>query len=186
MPIEIEKKYRLKKAQVAAVRRRLRLIGAQLQGQEFEENTLYRGKGLQVGKAVLRLRRVGNKAILTYKKRYSSRSSIKRQLEEETLVGDPHAVDSILKALGFTPALVYEKRRETWMLGDTEIAVDELPFGMFMEIEGKPRDIKSIEAELAIEGLVAEHSTYPELTVKNGTRRGGRVEARFKPERSRR
>ena len=57
MPIEIEKKYRLTNKQKDSVRHRLPEIGATLQGEEFEENTLYGGMGLEVGRSVLRLRR---------------------------------------------------------------------------------------------------------------------------------
>src|SRR6266705_1605908 len=76
MPIEIEKKYRLTKKQRAELLRRLPVIGAKLQGEEFEENTLYGGDVLDVGRCVLRLRRVGDSAILTYKERFPSSASI--------------------------------------------------------------------------------------------------------------
>jgi adenylate cyclase, class 2 len=180
MPLEIEKKYRLTTKQRVSVRRRLPEMGAKLQGQEFEVNTLYGGKGLAVGQSVLRLRRTENGAILTYKKRLPTSSAIKRQRELETHVNDPDALDSILAALGFRPTLVYEKRRETWVLGRTEIVIDELPFGLFMEIEGTQRDIRAIETKLAVKDLKTEHLSYPELTVAKGKKSRGVVEARFK------
>ena len=180
MSIEIEKKYRLTNKQRESVRRRLPGIGAKLQGQEFEENTLYRGKGLAVGRSVLRLRRVSDRAILTYKNRLPTSSSIKHQREDETQVDDPAALNTILAALGLRPALVYEKRRETWALGKAEIVIDELPFGLFMEIEGKEREIRAIEARLAVEDLKAENLTYPQLTLENGKKSRGVIEARFK------
>ena len=180
MAVEIEKKYRLTNGQHESVRRRLPEIGAQLQGEEFEENTLYGGKGLTVSRSVLRLRRVGESAILTYKKRLPTSSSIKRQQEDETAVGDPQALKAILAALGFTPSLVYEKRRETWVLGKVEIAIDELPFGLFMEIEGKARDIRAVETKLAVKHLEAEELSYPQLTVKKGKKSRGIIQARFK------
>lgn len=178
MAIEIEKKYRLTKKQHESVRRRLPEIGAKLQREEFEENTLYSGKGLTVGRTVLRLRRVGDSAILTYKKRLPTSSSIKHQHEHETEVDNPEALNSILGSLGFTPALVYEKRRETWVLGKSEIVIDELPFGLFMEIEGKERNIRAIESKLAID-LTAEELTYPQLTLEKGKKMGGIIAARF-------
>jgi len=181
MAVEIEKKYRLTKKQFESVGRRLPEIGASLQGREFEENTLYGGKGLTVGRSVLRLRRVGDSAILTYKKRLTTSSSIKRQREDETQVDDPEALNAILTALGFTPELVYEKRRETWVLGKAEIVIDELPFGLFMEIEGRERDIRAVETKLAVKNLREENLTYPELTLENGKKSRGVIEARFKP-----
>ena len=87
---------------------------------------------------------------------------------------------SILDAMGFMPALVYEKRRETWALGKTEIVIDELPFGLFMEIEGDESGIREVEAKLAMKRLKSEDATYPQLTLKHGTDHGGVIEARFK------
>lgn len=177
MPIEIEKKYRLTKKQCAFVRKRLKEIGATYKGEEFEENTLYRGGDLEIGRSVLRLRRTGESAILAYKERFPSRSTIRRQREEETRVDDSAALNRILRALGFKPALVYEKRRETWVWGKSEIVLDKLPFGLFMEIEGSKAEIIKTERRLAIEGLRAEPATYPQLAVKHGNKSGGVLKA---------
>lgn len=179
MPIEIEKKYRLSRKQREEVLRRLPKIGARRKGEEFEVNTLYNGEALDVGHSVLRLRRIGKRAILTYKERFPTRSDIKHQREDETHVDDPDAMELILDALGFTPSLVYEKRRETWRLGKTEIVIDELPFGLFMEIEGPEDAIRDVEGKLAIKRLRTEGLTYPQLALKHGADSGGVVEARF-------
>jgi adenylate cyclase class 2 len=179
VPIEIEKKYRLTKKQRDEILGRLPKIGATSHGEEFEENTLYGGEALEPGRSVLRLRRVGEKAILTHKERFPSTESIKRQREDETTVGDPDAMEAILDSLGFAPALVYEKRRSTWRLGDAEIVIDELPFGLFMEIEASEPEIKEIERKLAVKGLRAENATYPQLTRLHGKPYGSVIEARF-------
>ncbi len=178
MVIEIEKKYRLTKRQRESVRRRLREIGARLQGTEFEENTLYSGRGLKVGKNVLRLRRVGDKATLTYKERYPG-GEIKHQREDETVVNNAEAMSEILAALGFKPTLLYEKHRETWKLAQTEIVIDELPFGVFMEIEGSEKGIRATERKIGHRDLQGESLTYPQLTKKHGRREGDMIEARF-------
>lgn len=179
MPIEIEKKYRLSRKQREEVLLRLSDIGAKRKGEDFEVNILYTGESLEMGESVLRLRRIGKKGILTYKKRFPSDSDIKHQREDETRVDDPDAMEAILEALGLVPALVYEKRRETWTLGRTEIVIDELPFGLFMEIEGTEADIRDVEHRLAIKRLRTEQLTYPRLTQKHGTERHGVVESRF-------
>lgn len=180
MAIEIEKKYRLTKKQREEVLSRLPEIGAMRIGEEFEENTLYAGEALNLERSVLRLRRVGKRGILTYKERFPTRSDIKHQQEDETRVDDPEAMHAILEAMGFTPALVYEKRRETWRLGKTEIVIDELPFGLFMEIEGDETGIREVEAKLAMKRLRSENATYPQLTVMHGIDHGGVIEARLK------
>ena len=180
MPVEIEKKYRLTPQQREEILARLPEIGARRERVDFEVNTLYDGDSLDSERAVLRLRRVGPRAILTFKERLPGSSPIKHQLEDETTVGDADAMDAILESLGFNPTLIYEKRRERWLLEETEIVVDELPFGWFMEIEGEESAINDIEKKLAIKRLKAEVETYPNLTRQHGTNVGGVIEARFK------
>lgn len=177
--IEVEKKFRLTTRQRDAVLKRLPALGAELEGEDFEENTLFNGAPLEVGTCVLRLRRVDGKATLTYKRALPGISSIKQRREEETTVADPEAMEAILVALGFTPALVYEKRRQTWRLGNTEIVIDVLPFGLFMEIEGRVSDIRAVERKLGLKGLKSESATYPQLTRKHGKVYDGLIEARF-------
>src|SRR4030088_3547593 len=131
MPVEIEKKYRLTKKQRDEI------------GQ------------------TLRLRRVNGRALLTFKQRFPGKSPIKHQREEETEVADADAVAAILRSLEFRPALVYEKRRVRWIVGKAEIAMDELPFGLFMEIEGPEKEIERLEKLLDAEAVPAVMETYP-------------------------
>lgn len=178
--IEVEKKYRLTREQAESVRQRLEEVGAEGEGgAEFEENTIYTGPGLDPRRRVLRLRRRGSRAFFTFKEREPSASAIKRQREDETEVLDADALASILEALGYRPALVYEKRRTTWRVRSAEVVVDELPFGLFLEIEGAEPSILDAEKLLGLESVEAEHAPYPELTLRHGTTRDGVVEARF-------
>ena len=179
MGTEIEKKYRLTPGAVEQLRQRLREVGATRHGEEFEENTLYGGQGLDPRSRILRVRRVGDRAILTYKERFASDSAIKHQREDETGVEDVGALATILDALGYRPALVYEKRRETWQVANVELVIDQLPFGLFMEIEGGDKSITEAEKLLSLSETEAEHATYPELTRRHGTKRGDVIEARF-------
>ena len=179
MAIEIEKKYRLTPDEWAALPARLRETGATRAGAEFEENTLYGGGLLDNSRAVLRLRRLNGRAVLTYKERFPTASGIKHQREDETAIADAQAMADILAALGYRPTLVYEKRRETWHLGAAEVVLDELPFGLFAEIEGPEEAILSAEKTLGLETAATEHDTYPHLTARHGTRCGELIEARF-------
>jgi adenylate cyclase class 2 len=179
MAIEIEKKYRLTLEQRERLLRRLREVSATREGEEFEENTLYAGGNLHTRQCALRLRRIGDAAILTYKERYPSASPVKHQREDETRVEDAAAMAAILDALGYRPALVYEKRRETWHVAGTEVAVDELPFGLFLEIEGDEASILEAERLLELADAAAELSTYPQLTLLHGKKREHVTEARF-------
>ena len=137
------------------------------------------GPGLDPTRRVLRLRRKGARAVFTFKERDLSGSAIKRQREEETEVADAGALAAILEALGYHPALVYEKRRETWRVADTEVVLDELPFGLFVEIEGEEARILEVEKLLGLDRAEAEHAPYPELTLRHGTKRGDVFESRF-------
>jgi adenylate cyclase class 2 len=180
MPIEIEKKYRLTPEHLEPLRQRLKEVGAEGQGSAvFEENIIYTGAGLDPARRVLRLRRKGGRAVFTFKERDPSDSPVKRQREEETEVADADALAAILEALGYRPALVYEKRRETWRVAETEVVIDELPFGLFVEIEGDEARIMEVEKLLGLDHAEAEHAPYPELTLRHGTKRGDVFESRF-------
>ncbi|HVG31908.1 MAG TPA: class IV adenylate cyclase [Pyrinomonadaceae bacterium] len=179
MSIENEKKYRLTREQKSRVLRRLEEVKAAPEGKEFEVNTLYAGGSLDRRTEALRLRRVGDRAVLTYKRRLDSASAIKQHLEEETVVEDALTMERILMQLGYKPALVYEKRRATWRMAGAEVVLDELPFGLFLEIEGDEQAIKEAEGLLELSDVEAELSTYPELAERFGERRGELIEARF-------
>jgi len=179
MPIEIEKKYRLNEEQRTAVIKRLAEIGADHSGEEFEENTLFGSRVIDLGNSVLRLRRTKSSCVLTQKQRLPGESAIKYQQENETLVDDGDAMAAILAGLGFSPTLIYEKFRDTWRIDDVEVVVDRLPFGLFMEIEGSESSIKEMEENLQITELEPEHLTYPALTRLHGKVSGDLVASRF-------
>lgn len=180
MAVEIEKKYRMTDADRERVSKRLPEVGAQFVGEDFEENILFGGGFLNFKSAALRLRKTEKKTILTYKQRQPSESAVKRQIEHETEIEDGETMRVIFENLGYRPALVYEKRRQTWRLNETEVVLDELPFGLFMEIEGEDDSILEAEKLLGIENLPAVMETYPLLTEQYGERRGEMIEARFK------
>ena len=158
---------------------RLLEAGAVREGEEFEENIIYRGGNLDPQRSVLRIRRIDDKTLLTYKERFPSSSAIKHQREDETRVEDAKAMADILDALGYSPALIYEKRRETWRLKGAVVVIDELPFGLFAEIEGEEEAIEDAEKLLALADVEAEMASYPQLTKQYGERRGTTIEARF-------
>ena len=179
MGTEIEKKYRIENAEAERLRGRLSAAGAEARGEEFEENTLYAGPGLEGGNRVLRLRRVNGRAVFTFKEQIAGTSDVKRRREDETGVADADALAAILDALGYRPAVVYEKRRTTWLVAGVEVVIDELPFGLFVEIEGDEELILEAERLLDLAAMQAEHRSYPQLTLECGTPNGKLIEARF-------
>jgi len=128
---------------------------------------------------VLRLRRVNGRAVFTFKEQIAGTSAVKRRREDETGVADADALAAILDALGYRPAVVYEKRRTTWLVAGVEVVIDELPFGLFVEIEGDEELILEAERLLDLAAMQAEHRSYPQLTLECGTPNGKLIEARF-------
>jgi len=183
LPIEIEKKYRLSLEDRRAIEKRLRALGSKSKPLEHEENTIYRGGNLGFGFRALRLRRVNGEAILTFKERIPTKSAIKHQHENETRVKNADATDAILRGVGFEPALVYEKRRTRWDIGKAKVVIDELPYGLFMEIEASEREIKRVEKLIEAHVLPVVLETYPSITARVGKKnRKGIIEARFRSE----
>lgn len=179
MAIETEKKYRLSETQFNEIAEELKKIGAQYSGEDFEENQIFGGGILDDESAILRIRKTQDKTILTYKKRIQNEFAVKQQIEHETEVADFEAIEKIVESLGLSKHLVYEKRRRTWKFRETEIVLDELPFGFFMEIEGSITAIAETEMFLGAEDFETEHETYPRLTARLGKSNGDCVEARF-------
>lgn len=179
MPIEIEKKYRLTKSQRRVIEQRLREMSLVPRELEHEENTIYRGGMLERPGCALRLRRVNGRAILTFKQRRPGKAAIKYQDENEVVVAEADAMAAILTALTFRPGLVYEKRRTRWQVGKAKVVIDELPFGLFMEIEASLREIKRVEKLIGADKLPPVMETYPSLTRQLGENKRGVIEARF-------
>jgi adenylate cyclase class 2 len=179
MAIEIEKKFILSNDQREQVLENLKELGAKYIREDFEENTLYNGGILDEKRAVLRVRKIADKTLLTYKQRIENTADVKQQIEYETVVEKSEEMEKIIENLGFEKNLVYEKRRQTWHFRAVEIVLDELPFGQYMEIEGSITAIAEAEMLLDIENLAVENETYPHLTQRFGVQKEKLIEARF-------
>ncbi len=179
MAIETEKKFIVSSDQREQVLENLKELGAKYIREDFEENTLYNGGVLSKKGAVLRMRKIGDKTILTYKQRIEDAADVKQQIEYETVVEKAGEMEMIIESLGFEKALVYEKRRQTWQFRTVEVVLDELPFGQYMEIEGSITAIAEAEMLLDIENFAVENETYPHLTQRFGVQKEKLIEARF-------
>jgi len=179
MAIEIEKKYRIDKKKLVELTAKLGELGATFTNETFEENYLHRGGHLVEQNAFLRLRKTNTVNILTYKEKVISDGDFKQQIEFETAVSDVEATEHIIERLGYELAIVYEKHRKSWHLGNVEVVLDELPFGYYMEIEGEMDDILAAEILLGADTLIVEARGYPRLTLKYGKLVGSVTESRF-------
>ncbi len=135
------------------VRHGLVTAGAELrQPRTFEINLrLDDSQGsLRAAGKVLRLRQDAS-AWLTLKLPlgpWGTQAKTLREMEVE--VSDLQVAHKILNGLGFGVWFRYEKYRESYKLGTTEVSLDELPFGRFVEIEGS---LEGIEEAMALLGL---------------------------------
>ena len=143
-PLEIEVKF-LTQAP-ADVRRRLQAAGAgQKQARQHEYNLVLDTPDatLHAHDCLLRLRE-DDGITLTYKgaAQEDAESEAKVREELEVTVSDWDTAVAIFKRLGYAPVQVYEKYRETFMLDDVEVVLDEMPYGNFVELEGSEAAIK--------------------------------------------
>lgn len=150
MSQEIEIKFQVES--LRDLRRKLREAGFRLVTRRTREmNTLYDlpGQLLRQRKQLLRIRQYGSEWTLTHKSnskaaRHSSR------VELETKVADGKKMDTILRALGYSPSFRYEKFRAEWTDSKGQVVVDETPIGNFCEIEGSSRWIDSTAKKLEV------------------------------------
>lgn len=179
MAIETEKKYRLSEKRLDEITQRLVELGASFVKEVFEVNYQHRGGEMDERGATLRLRKIGDFTVLTYKEKVKSENGAKKKMEFETSVSDVDAAEAIIERLGYKLTTVYEKRRKYWHLGDVEVVLDELPFGLYMEIEGTTEAIDKAQKKLALKDIEHEPRGYPRLTIKYGKMNGEVAEAKF-------
>ncbi len=180
MAIETEKKYRLAPKRLEEIIDKLVVLGAVYVKEVFEVNYQHRGGDMDERGATLRLRKIGDFTVLTYKERMKSDDgAAKRKMEYETSVSDVEATEAIIERLGYRLTAVYEKRRKYWLLGDVEVVLDELPFGLYMEIEGTDEAIEKAAKKLGLKEIEREPRGYPRLTFKYGKMNGDVAEAKF-------
>lgn len=134
---EIEAKFYV--GDLGRVERSLQGIGAALeQPRILELNLRFDTPDLALSKGyrVIRLRQ--DKVVrLTYKGPPFDQEGVKARQEIEFGVEDFQAARLFLEALGYQVSFIYEKYRSVYGWEGMHIALDELPFGNFVEIEGE-------------------------------------------------
>lgn len=146
-----ETEVKLRIANLSALRRRLRALGARSEGPVHEFNTLFdtpdrvlARRGELVRLRIITDSRRRRRALLTFKGPSGVHGPYKVREEFEHEVVDPELFRSALAALQLQPFFQYEKFRTTFRLpglSDVLIEVDETPIGNFVELEGTPAAI---------------------------------------------
>ncbi len=132
---EIEAKFYL--GNLAAFENRLLHLGAELISPRVLEINLrfdLPDGSLTAARQVLRLRRDAVTR-LTFKGPAQPGEMVSMRREIEFEVSDYQAARQLLEALGYHVSIFYEKYRTTYALNGCEVVLDELPYGLFVEIE---------------------------------------------------
>ena len=93
-------------------------------------------QGLRKAGRVLRLRQ-DDAARMTYKGPSEKSEGVMSRAEIEFVVEDFEKAKQFLESLGYKLVIFYEKYRTTYELDNTHVMLDELPYGNFVEIEGR-------------------------------------------------
>ena len=161
--LEIEVKFLLENP--AAARTDIIDLGARSRGRVFESNHILDkpGQALFRKGALLRLRQA-DRTWLTYKeppKTPDREFKVRREIEVE--VSDFTETRQILTQLGFATMRIYEKWRETFTLADTHLCLDTLPYGNFLELEGRAESIRGLARKLGFAWKHRSVLNYHEL-----------------------
>jgi adenylate cyclase class 2 len=170
----LEVEIKLKLTAVSQMREMLPPMGFTLQDpRQFEHNILFDTSGRTLASAgrLLRLRRYGEKNVITFKRPAGDgQPDVDYKVKEEIESGFEHFenMKTILWELGYRTVWIYEKFRETWSRDGVTVFLDETPIGDFVEIEGTKEEIDRLAGELGYskEDYIAVN--YRRLWVKAG------------------
>lgn len=107
--------------------------------------------------------RKGFKMTVTLKKKIaeiSDNENYKLREEIEVEINDFEKMNRLLEELGFTYLRRMEKYRARWQYNNLEITLDELPFGIFSEIEGPEKEIEEFLEKTQLQNLKRITKTY--------------------------
>jgi adenylate cyclase class 2 len=162
--VEIEVKFFVK--DLPGVEQRLRSVGAeQTQPRTHELNWRFDTPGgeLTAARRVLRLRQ-DSAAWLTYKGPAAGDQAVSIRQEIQFEVSDLNAARRFLEALGYQVSITYEKYRTVYAVGEVQVALDEMPYGAFVEIEAPDADsIEIMAAVLRLNWQARTNASYLEL-----------------------
>jgi adenylate cyclase class 2 len=149
---EIEVKFLI--ADLPALLEKIQKLGAiELRPRMLEVNLRFDTRDTQLldRAQVLRLRQ-DDQSILTFKSPGEIVDGVISRTELEVTVSDFQTTRAILEALGFQVFMTYEKYRQNFSLNDLVASVDEMPYGNFIELEGRsPEHVRATAALLGLD-----------------------------------
>lgn len=140
----------------------------------FEANFLYdySNRALSAAGCLLRIRELPEGALLTFKGKVVYNEKFKVRPEAETMCENVYGIKSILSSLGFRVFFRYEKFREEFILSDTLVCLDELPFGFYLEIEGEENKIEEVTKILSLNKETFSKKSYASIYAEICRREG--------------
>ncbi|MCK5473988.1 MAG: class IV adenylate cyclase [Candidatus Aenigmarchaeota archaeon] len=167
----IETEIKIKVDDFKNIQKKLNSFGAKKISSVFEKNIVFDTEKKELKKKDCFLRvREDKKATLCFKGPREKTNTKKRE-EIEFEILDAKKAEQFLMRLGFDKKLRYEKNRESWDFKKTEIVLDELPFGKFIEIEGNEKDINAAAKILGYNKKEFITKTYFELAEEAGIKK---------------
>lgn len=135
----MEREIKFARVELESLRDRLKELEAErIRPATLEDNwVLDRGEGLHVSGCVLRLRKDGHGARLTFKGPVHFEGRTRVRIEHEVEVGSADKALELFDSIGYAVARRYQKLREEWQLGGVTICLDHTPIGDFVEFEGE-------------------------------------------------
>ena len=165
--VETEVKFRIE--DIRALEEKLCGLGFRVvTPRTFERNTLYDtpDRRLRARTAILRIRKYGDRWVLTYKclpQDYDPNARHKRRIETETEIADGDALGTVFAQLGYEPVFVYEKWRAEYADATGHCVLDETPIGAFAELEGPGEWIDDISRRLGLDPSALMTLSYGRL-----------------------
>lgn len=110
--------------------------------------------------------REGSKKVITLKEKIGDNEAVKTRKETEFQIEDIESMRYILERIGFNYVRIFEKFRINMEYKGTTLSFDELPFGIYLEIEGEEKDINLIAEEIGFKDEDKIIGTYWDLFEK--------------------
>jgi len=148
----IEKEIKIKVRDLVKISEKLKQKKAKFMGTAFQRTVRFDTEScdLEKNKTFIRVRS-GFDNVVTLKKKIKTNDNVFERVELETEVSDIEIMREIFHNLGYTREFVMEKYRTNWEYNETVISFDEMPFGLYVEIEGEEKKIFETADELGLD-----------------------------------